>query len=580
MSRKMITVSREQLTSLNLEAFVAQAAVLNQRNREAWTTPFPKAPERWLSRYQFMPRSIAFTSEGEVEGGLSWLIGATFDLSFTRSICAPKYGARGGHCYDPVSLVVLEVAAKVDQYVDYASFCLDLRQQDKGRRYRELAGLHTAIPGEDDLSHFRSRIGTEAIETTMGQLVGFFRDFGLIKGDIIATDGQLEPSYARFKGCAYACKDCRELPVDEANRQELGRQLQSGAKRLKLTCPFPDVVDKVLQATAKKGTPKEPEVALLEIEYAPQTPASLRQRRQVAALLGVPEQDVPTLHVKWSHLEQSPQGELFGSCPKIPSDLEAGVGYHIDTKNPSKTERVFGYLHQKTTDINSELGLELPLGNSTYAGNANEATEFIQHRATVALPVEPGQVQINDAGYDSTAIYTALHDQGAIPVIAYNRRNENLDPEALLERGYDQNGTPYAPCGRLCHSNGYDYQAGSRQYACGRRCPPEEQEHCPHRYGVLGYSHRMSFADYPRLIGPIQRGSPLWKRIYAIRTSSERTNSYDQEVIAKSAASKLRGLAAFRFAGIIRTLAQLLRRTCNFVLDVTYTLGKLQPLRT
>ncbi len=424
------------------------------------------------------------------------------------------------------------------------------------------------------------QVHTEAIETTMGQLVGFFRDFGLIRGDIIATDGRLEPSYARFKGCAYACKDCREFPVDDANRQALGRQLPSGAKRLKLTCPFPDVVDKVLQATAKKGTPKEPEVALLEIEYAPQTPASLRQRRQVAALLGVPEQDVPTLHVKWSHLEQSPQGELFGSCPKIPSDLEAGVGYHIDTKNPSKTERVFGYLHQKTTDINSELGLELPLGNSTYAGNANEATEFIQHRATVALPVEPGQVQMNDAGYDSTAISTALHDQGAIPVIAYNRRNENLDPEALLERGYDQNGTPYAPCGRLCHSNGYDYQAGSRQYACGRRCPPEEQEHCPHRYGVLGYSHRMSFADYPRLIGPIQRGSPLWKRIYAIRTSSERTNSYDQEVIAKSAAAKLRGLAAFRFAGIIRTLAQLLRRTCNFVLDVTYTLGKLQPLRT
>ena len=46
MSRKMITVSRAQLTSLNLEAFVAQAAVLNQRNREAFATPFPKAPER------------------------------------------------------------------------------------------------------------------------------------------------------------------------------------------------------------------------------------------------------------------------------------------------------------------------------------------------------------------------------------------------------------------------------------------------------------------------------------------------------------------------------------------------------
>jgi hypothetical protein len=33
----------------------------------------------------------------------------------------------------------------------------------------------------------------------------------------------------------------------------------------------------------------------------------------------------------------------------------------------------------------------------------------------------------------------------------------------------------------------------------------------------------------------------------------------------------MRGLKAFRFAGAMRTLAQLLRRALNFVLDVTYT---------
>lgn len=37
---------------------------------------------------------------------------------------------------------------------------------------------------------------------------------------------------------------------------------------------------------------------------------------------------------------------------------------------------------------------------------------------------------------------------------------------------------------------------------------------------------------------------------------------------------RMRGLKAFRFAGAIRTLAQLLRRALNFVLDVTYTQGK------
>jgi hypothetical protein len=126
MSRHILSLSHAQLTACDLEAFVAHANTLNQRHRETFTTPFPKAPSRWLSHYQFTPQPIALTTEGDVDGGLSWLIGATLDLSFTRSICAPYYGARGGHCYDPASLVVLEVAASVDQYVDYARFCGDL----------------------------------------------------------------------------------------------------------------------------------------------------------------------------------------------------------------------------------------------------------------------------------------------------------------------------------------------------------------------------------------------------------------------------------------------------------------------
>jgi hypothetical protein len=523
---------------------------------------------------------MTLTSEGEVEGGLSWLVGATLDFSFTRSICAPHYGARGGPCYDPASLVVLEVAAKVDQYVDYARFCGDLHQPEKGCRYRELAGLHKAIPGEDDLSHFRYRVGAEAIETTMTSVVDLFYTFGLIKGERLSTDGQLEPSHARYKGCTYACEGCHAFRIDEVGRQALCDQLHSGAKRLQLTCPFPEVVDKVRQATTKQGRPKDPKVALLEIEESPGGQASGPDRQQVATLLGLPADAVPAVRLKWCHLTQGPQGELLGSCPKVPSDLEAKVGYHIDTKDPPKTERVFGYLHQKTTDLNRDLGLELPLGNSTYPADANEGTHCIAHRAALAVPVLPGQVHLGDAAYDIIANYQWLHDRGGIAVFDYNPRNEHLDPESLVHRGYDQYGTPYAPCGRLCRSNGYDYQANSRQYVCGRSCPHEEQQHCPYRYSVLGYSHRMTFKDHPRLIGPVQRGTPAWQRLYAARSASERTNSYDQEVIANAHPLRMRGLTSFRFAGAIRTLAQLLRRALNFVLDVTYTLGKTPVAQT
>jgi hypothetical protein len=151
----------------------------------------------------------------------------------------------------------LEVASRVDSYPDYARFCVDRRQQEKGQRYR-VAGLHGAIPGEDDLSYCRRRVGAEAIEAALAVFVGLFRAFGLITGELLTTDGQLESSHSRFKGCAYFCQACRQLRLAEANRQDLCRQLQAGAKRLEIRCPFPEVGQKVLRATTTQGQPPEP----------------------------------------------------------------------------------------------------------------------------------------------------------------------------------------------------------------------------------------------------------------------------------------------------------------------------------
>jgi hypothetical protein len=324
------------------------------------------------------------------------------------------------------------------------------------------------------------------IHKTMAVVVEFLHTFGLSKGELLSTDGPLEPSYARSKGWTYACEGCHACQVDEAGRQALRYQCQSGAKRLELTCPFPAVVAKVRQATAKTGNPKDPTVALLEIEEAPDARASMSERQQVATLLGLPQDAVPPLRLKGCHWRQGSQGELLGRCPKVPSALEAKIGSHVDTKHPSKKEPVFGSLHQKTTDRNQELGLALPLGDSTSAADANEGSQFMEHRATLAVPVLSGQGQLGDAAYDVIVNYCWMHDRGGMAVFDYNRRNEHLDPESLLHRGDDPYGTPYAPCGRLCRSHGYDDQAQSRQYVCGLPCPPEEQQQCPHRYGVLG----------------------------------------------------------------------------------------------
>ena len=468
----------------------------------------------------------------------------------------------------------------MEQYVDYAHCCSDLHQADKGRRYREVAGLHDHVPGQADCCHLRSRVGDEVVHKTLAVMVELLSTFGLITGELLSPDGQLAPTYARYTGCPYACEDCQQFPVDEAGQQALRDQVHSGAKRLQLPCPFPEVRDTVRETTARKGNPRDPKVALLEIENVPDGAASNADRQQVATLLGLPADQVPPLRLPGCHVRQTPQGALVGSGPTVPADLEAKVGDHVDTKNPSKQEAVFGYVHLTTTDVNRALGLALPLGNSTSPAHANEGPTCIAHRAARAVPVLPGQVHLGDAANDVTANDHWLHDQGGIAVFASNPRNEHLDAASLVNRGYDQYGTPSAPCGRLCRSNGYDSPAESRQDVCGRPCPPEEQRQCPHGSGVLGSRHRMTFTEHPRLIGPIQRGTPAWQRLYAARSASERTNSYDQEVIANAHPLRMRGRKAFRFAGAIRPLAQLRRRALHFVLDVTSTLGKAPVAQT
>ena len=306
------------------------------------------------------------------------------------------------------------------------------------------------------------------------------------------------PPTPAFKGCAYFCQACRQLPLDEANRHELCRQLQAGAKRLELRCPFPEVVQKVLPRDHQAGqAPRAQSGAPGDRVFARGQRSDAAGSQQLSELLSLPPDQLPPLRIKWSHLTQGPQGELWGCCPKVPSDLEAKVGYHIDNKDPHQKERVFGYLHQKTTNIDVELGLELPVGTSTYPANAPEGSHFQAHRAKVAIPFRAQQVELADAGYDVVENYRGIRGRGGIPIIAYNPRREDLSPEALLARGYDTHGTPYAPCGRLCRSNGYDYQSDSRQYVCGLPCPVQEREQCPHGQKVRGYTHKMSFHAVP-----------------------------------------------------------------------------------
>jgi len=65
-------------------------------------TPFPKSSERMYSYYQFQPRKIKVTKEGDLKGGLLTFVFAWIDWSFLRDLAAPHYSdsAEGGWIWD------------------------------------------------------------------------------------------------------------------------------------------------------------------------------------------------------------------------------------------------------------------------------------------------------------------------------------------------------------------------------------------------------------------------------------------------------------------------------------------------
>jgi hypothetical protein len=60
-------------------------------------------------------------------------------------------------------------------------------------------------------------------------------------------------------------------------------------------------------------------------------------------------------------------------CPKLPYDRDARIGVTRLPSNPDKIEKVFGYSAVITTSMEPELGIELPVGCITFAGNANRS---------------------------------------------------------------------------------------------------------------------------------------------------------------------------------------------------------------
>lgn len=568
---------------------------LNQSNAEVSLSHQKFFPNSLLlSHYRFKKRSVKILPNGDIQGGYARMITSGIDFSFIRSLVAECYSPFGPPCYDPVSLFLLDLFRLLDGYQDMNHFLKDVRDTDKGRAYRTYAGISIdCIPCEGTFSHLRSRIGESLYNEIFHVLVDIFHQLHIITFKILTHDGTLYPTWARYKGCTYFCDQCPAITVKDVTTKVKNRilyRLNNLANnnlgkecRVYTECPsdrFPEDV-------------KKPNIELFAFKLAFADGEITEEQRNTARLFGV-EQELDKQHLCLQTIRSNVSSinpndnSITIRCPKLPKDTDARIGVRRDPANPDRKQKIFGYNLVLSTSVELRLKIELPVAVTNIAGNAEEGSQLIEnkdqihnhHQCEVAT-------DIADAKYDIINNYKYIRGKNSIPIIDYNRRSEDLSKEALLKRGYDQKGWPFAPCGLLTRHNGFDQKHQRLTFCCFKQCLKLKYKAiedlqarydiaaCPHIQNKTGYTRHMYVKQLPRLVNEIPRGSKRYNALKKMRPASERSNSTMKEDL--KILDRPRVLCSRR-ANILAQLAAivlLLKRAFCFIARVTNQIRKL-----
>ena len=545
--------------------------------------PFPKPRFFWLSEYAYKRRYIKIHPDGRIAGGLSRFVTSLVDFSFIRSIVAHKY-ALTGFAYDPVSLFLLELFRYLEKYATMKDFVHTVRDRERGKHFRLYAGIkYPHLPCEGTFTNLKDRLGEELYNHILHVLVEIVELLGFLSYKIIAIDGTLFPSNSRYKGCTYFCHDCEFIEfkgIIENVRQRVFYRLDDPARiipgkeiRIKVPCPstrFP----------ADLPRPKVEILTLCLQEANLDRPSifnqifALQEKLQRAGLDLVVKRGVFT---KITIGNDTSTDSFFFRCPKLPSDMDARIGVRRNPQNPNQKQKIFGFNAIIDTSIELELGLELPVACTTIAGNAEEGRHFITNREQILQHHgKTSKIDLADAKYDELNNYAFSRSRGAIPIIDYNPRAENLTAMALKDRGHDRNGWPFAPCGLLTRPNGFDFNCQRASFTCRRQCVTSKDpaivrysQDCRYWINYHGFTKHMSVRQFPRLISEVIRGTERHQKLKSLRSASERTNSSAKDDFCILNKPKIRGIKNAGMLSQMAVIVVLLKRVARFIVKVT-----------
>lgn len=549
-----------------------------------------------LSNYQFKKRFVKIMPNGDIQGGFVKMIISLIDFSFIRCLTASRYTIKSPPAYDPVSLFLLELFRYIDRYQSMDQFLEVLRDKDRSRAYRTYAGLQDHIPTSGTFTNFKARLGVDLYNEIFHILVDIFHQLEMITFQILAHDGTLYPTRARYKGCTYFAKECSCIHVEEiisrVKRQVMYRlnnlsKIQIDKEfRIKFECPSVLLPEKI----------KRSKIEVVALKLAPVEGKLSLEQANTALAFGVSKElldqklCIKTVRSNITSLNLCDNSAII-CCPKIPKDTDARIGVRRDPRNPSKKQKIFGYNLLLSTSVELDLKLELPVAVTNIAGNGEEGSMLIVNNQQVySCHQTQSRIDIADAKYDINKNYEFLREKGSIPIIDYNRRREKITTAALHKRGYDQNGWPYAPCGILTKPNGFDAKHQRHTFCCFKQClkmkvpgiknlqADYDLKSCQHLKNRLGYSRHMYIKDHPRLQNQIPRGTKRYDTIKRIRSASERANSTikeDIKILDKPIVyNKFRADILAQIAAIVL----LIHRAMAFIVRTTILLQKIADM--
>ena len=576
----------KNLVSFNIGNVIKKLNRIHIQINSKYNRPFPKYRIFWLSEYSYQRRYIKIHSDGRIAGGLSRFVSSLIDFSFIRSIVAHKY-KRLGCAYDPVSLFLLELFRYLEKYPDMKTFVHTVRDKEKGKHYRLYAGIkYPHLPCEGTFTNLKDRLGEKLYNQIFHVLVEITELLGFLSYKIIATDGTLFPTNARYKGCTYFCSECESIEfkgIIENVRKRILYRLNNPEKivpgkeiRVKVECPSPNFPEDV----------QRPKVEVLTLSLIESNPEKSSIFNQIFSLKDELENANLDLIVKRSMFTKFSMGDDTKSdsfsfrCPKLPSDTEARIGVRRNPQNPNRKEKIFGFNAVIDTSIELSLGIELPVACTTIAGNAEEGRHFITNRKQILKYHEKtSKIDLADAKYDEHNNYNFSRSHGSIPIIDYNPRNENISTPALKERGYDRNGWPYAPCGILTRPNGFDFHCQRASFSCRRQCLESKDPniikyatHCGYWINYHGFTRHVSIRKFPRLITEVLRGTYRHQKLKTLRSASERTNSSAKDDFCILAKPKIRGIKSAGVLAQIAVIVVLIKRISRFIIKISLAL--------